>query len=238
MVGVEMLKSILIVEDDTNIQDIIAFNLERDGFKVFTADNGIEALEILNEEPIDLILMDVMMPKMDGFECTEKIREVSNVSIIILTALETENDKLKGFDLEINDYIVKPFSVREVLARIKTQLRLAESAGNNKSKDKNIIEINGIKLNTLENKVTLKSGRESYLTNTEYLLIMFLYQNPNKIFSREELLKEIWENEIDDLRTVDVTVRRLREKIEEDPSNPQIIKTQRSRGYYIKLEEK
>lgn len=226
------MKTIMIVEDDTNIQDIIAFNLEKEGYKVFTADNGEEALEIMGEEDIDLILMDVMMPKMDGFECTTEIRKVSNVPIILLTALDTENDKLKGFDLEINDYIVKPFGIREVIARVKTQLRLVENNGSTQ-KDKNIIKINNITLNTLTYQTVLDSGKTAYLTNTEYLLLMFLHNNPNKIYSREELLKEIWEKSIDDLRTVDVTIRRIREKIEDDPSNPTNIKTLRNRGYYL-----
>lgn len=231
------MKKILVVEDDVNIQDIVAFNLETAGYQVFTADNGVEAIEILkDEEDISLVIMDIMMPKMDGYECTEKIREFSDIPIILLTALESESDKLKGFELDINDYVVKPFSIKELVARVNNQLRLSEQKGNVNNKNKKILHINNIVFDLVEG--TVKVGdRVEVLTNKEYSLLMFLYQNPNKIFNRDELLKAIWTKEIEDARAVDVAVKRIREKIEVDSSNPQNLKTRRGKGYYLNLKD-
>lgn len=224
---------ILVVEDDRNIQDILAYNLEKSDYQVFTADTGAEALEIMQEEDISLVLMDVMLPEMNGFDCTKAIREFSDVPIIMLTALEEESNKLQGFELGINDYVTKPFSIREVIARVQTQLRIAQNMTTKKI-FQNKIHINDIELNTVNNNVTIQ-GKTSELTNTEYNLLMFLYKNPNKVFERPQLLEKVWGTTYGDLRTVDVAVRRLREKIEIESSDPKNIKTKRGKGYYLNL---
>lgn len=231
------MNKILIVEDDKNIQDILAFNLERNDYQVFTTESGAEAIEILKEEEdISLILMDVMLPKMNGFDCTVEIRKFTNIPIIMITALEDESNVLKGFECGVNDYVIKPFSIREVLARVKTQLRVMNEFSKNSKelKDNKFIKINNIELNTIKNSVVV-NGKENELTNTEYNLLMFFYNHPNKVFERKQILEKVWGTTYGDLRTVDVTIRRLREKIEVVDSDPQNIKTRRGKGYYLEL---
>ena len=231
------MNKILIVEDDKNIQDILAFNLERNDYQVFTTESGAEAIEILKEEEdISLVLMDVMLPKMNGFDCTVEIRKFTNIPIIMITALEDESNVLKGFECGVNDYVIKPFSIREVLARVKTQLRVMNEFSKNSKelKDNKFIKINNIELNTIENSVVV-NGKENELTNTEYNLLMFFYNHPNKVFERKQILEKVWGTTYGDLRTVDVTIRRLREKIEVVDSDPQNIKTRRGKGYYLEL---
>ena len=231
------MNKILIVEDDKNIQDILAFNLERNDYQVFTTESGAEAIEILKEEEdISLILMDVMLPKMNGFDCTVEIRKFTNIPIIMITALEDESNVLKGFECGVNDYVIKPFSIREVLARVKTQLRVMNEFSKNSKelKDNKFIKINNIELNTIKNSVVV-NGKENELTNTEYNLLMFFYNHPNKVFERKQILEKVWGTTYGDLITVDVTIRRLREKIEVVDSDPQNIKTRRGKGYYLEL---
>ena len=228
------MKNILVVEDEKNIQDILAYNLEKEGFKLFTADNGVDALSLIEDgEDIDLILMDVMMPKMDGYTCLQKLREISNIPIIMLTALESEDDTVKGLDLGANDYVTKPFHMREVIARIKANLK-SESAGT-LTKKFEVIKMKGSTYNpaTLE----FNKGENTIaLSDTESKIFMFLFNNKNVVFSREEILNNIWGSTKYDYRTVDVNIRRMREKIEEIDTNPQIIKTVRGRGYYFNSE--
>lgn len=232
--------SVLIVEDDRNIQNILAYNLEKADFKVFTAETGSEALEILQEDgdEISLVLMDVMMPEMNGFDATREIRKFSEVPIIMLTALEDETNILEGFDCGVNDYVVKPFSFRQVLARINAQLRhnsvekpLATTPVNT---DVSLLKVNNIELNPVNYSVNV-DGKKSTLTLIEYNLFMFFYNHPNKVFDRDTLLKEVWGTNYADSRTVDVNIRRLRNKIELVDSDPQNIKTLRGKGYYLEM---
>lgn len=231
---------ILVVEDDTNIQDILAYNLEKVGYKVFTADTGIEALDIIKEEEdISLVLMDVMLSGMDGYQCTEKIREFTSIPILILTALEEENKVLKGFSCGANDYITKPFRVKEVLARVQAQLKFSE-AYKTIQKSSPIVNIKDLVVHTDKNSVS-RGNKDLGLSTMEYNLLLFLNKNPNTVFDRQSLLKEVWgsqENNLSDNRSidgrlVDVAIKRLRNKIEKDPSNPEIIMTRRGQGYYL-----
>lgn len=230
--------SILIVEDDNNIQNILAYNLEKCDFKIFTASNGVEALEILHDEDISLVLMDVMMPEMNGFDCTREIRAFSNVPIIMLTALEDEPNILHGFECGVDDYVTKPFSFRQLLARINAHIRRPHTAENsvpNVSNGKDfVIHINNIELNT-SNYVVQVGDKRNTLTNIEYKLLMFLYQNPNQAFDRDTLLKEVWGTSYTDCRTVDVNISRLRGKVELSETEPQNIRTRRGKGYYLEV---
>lgn len=234
------MNTVLIVEDDRNIQNILAYNLEKSDFKVFTAESGVEALEILQEEDdISIVLMDVMMPEMDGFDCTMEIRKFSDVPIIMLTALEDETSILHGFDCGVDDYVVKPFSFRQLLARINAHMRrpfTSDSIGaaNTLNKKDSIIHINNIELNT-SNYVVQIGDKRNTLTNIEYKLFMFLYQNPNQAFDRDTLLKEVWGTSYTDSRTVDVNISRLRGKVELLEAEPQNIKTKRGKGYYLEV---
>lgn len=228
--------SVLIVEDDRNIQNILAYNLERADFKVFTAETGVEGIEILQEnaEDISLVLMDVMMPEMNGFDATREIRKFSDVPIIMLTALEDETNILEGFDCGVDDYVIKPFSFRQVLARINAQLRhnSKEVVTTTVSSNSSIIKVNNIELNPVNYSVNVE-GKKNTLTLIEYNLFMFFYNNPNKVFDRDTLLKEVWGTNYADSRTVDVNIRRLRNKVELIDSEPQNIKTLRGKGYYL-----
>ena len=230
------MNTILIVEDDVNIQNILAYNLERVDFKIFTASTGYEALEILQDEDVSLVLMDVMMPEMNGYDCTRKIRDFSDVPIIMLTALEDETHILEGFDCGVNDYVTKPFSFPQLLARINAQLRrpsgVVGAKGSNSTDS--LIKVNDIELNT-SNYVVRVGDKKSELTAIEYKLFMFLYSNPNQVFDRDTLLKEVWGTSFADSRTVDVSVRRLREKVEVIDSEPKNIKTRRGKGYYLEV---
>ena len=229
------MNKILIVEDDVKIQNIIAFNFERENFKVFTAGTGEEAIEILKEEEdISIVLMDVMMPEMNGFDCTREIRKFSDVPILMVTALEEEANKLEGFDCGVEDYITKPFSIRELIARVKVHLRRPTQSVSSNTSLKSIIKINDMNLNTETSKVQI-GNKEKELTDIEYKLLMFFYNHPNVVFNRETLLCEVWGSPYVDARTVDVTIRRLREKIEKVDSDPQNIKTRRGKGYYLDL---
>ncbi len=233
--------SVLIVEDDRNIQNILAYNLEKADFKVFTAETGVEAIEILQEngDDISLVLMDVMMPEMNGFDATREIRQFSTVPIIMLTALEDETNILEGFDCGVDDYVVKPFSFRQVLARINAQLRHNSKEGSNttnvvSSNNSSVIKVNNIELNPVNYSVNVE-GKKNTLTLIEYNLFMFFYNNPNKVFDRDTLLKEVWGTNYADSRTVDVNIRRLRNKVELIDSEPQNIKTLRGKGYYLEI---
>ena len=229
------MNKILIVEDDVNIQNILAYNLEKCDYKVFTASSGYEALEIIHEEgDISLVLMDVMMPQMNGFDCTLEIRKFSNIPILMLTALESESDILKGFDCGVDDYIVKPFSIRQVIARVNSHFRKKTDTLPVSNLKDSFITINDLTLNTLNNEVVIGS-KKNILSDTEFNLLMFFYQNPNKVFDRETLMKEVWGTSYINARTVDISVHRLREKVELSDSDPQNIKTKRGKGYYLEL---
>ena len=227
---------ILVVEDEKYISDIIKFNLEKEGYQVFTAFDGQAALEQQKDVDPDLILLDVMLPKIDGFEVCRRIRNVSAVPIIILTAKEEEVDKVLGLELGADDYMTKPFGIRELIARIKANIRRASlTLGPEIDQAEPSIRRFGeivIDMNRYEIK---KNDEIINLTLREFELLRYLAANADKVFDREDLLKNVWGYEYyGDIRTVDVTVRRLREKIEDEPGNPKYIMTRRGIGYYFR----
>lgn len=225
-----MEEKILVVDDESAISDIIKFNFEKEGYLIDTADNGKGAIKLAAENDYDLILLDIMMPKLNGFEALREIRKSSDVPVIMLTAREDEVDKVLGLELGADDYVVKPFSMRELLARVKAVLRRFD-AQEKKEKDTKILKAKDLEIN-LE-KYQVKRGEKNIeLTLREFELLKFLASHPGIVFSREELLQEVWEYEYyGDIRTVDVTVRRLREKIEDENKDFKYIKTKRGVGY-------
>ena len=227
-------KTVLIVEDEKSIVDILRFNLEKEGYVILTAYDGEAGLEkALNGNP-DLILLDVMLPKMIGFDVCKTLREKgNNVPVIILTAREEEADKVLGLEIGADDYITKPFSMRELMARVKANIRRT-AMQQPVSTDAAMNAGSALTINT-ENYQVLKRGKPVDLTQREYELLTFLASHPGKVYSRVDLMEQVWNYGYvgDDARTVDVTVRRLREKIEDDPANPTLILTRRGVGYYF-----
>lgn len=227
-------KKILIIEDEKSISDIIKFNLTKEGFAVETAFDGQEGFEKAISEKPDLILLDIMLPIMDGFAVCRKIREKSNVPILMLTAKEEEVDKVLGLELGADDYITKPFGMRELIARIKANIRRSETADSAKNEPANIQEFGNLAIDMNRYEVR-KNDKPLELTLREFELLKYLAERENRVFSREQLLEEVWGYEYyGDIRTVDVTVRRLREKLEDDSSDPKYIMTKRGIGYYFK----
>lgn len=227
-----MERCILVVDDEQSIVDILKFNLTREGYKVIEAYDGEEGyIKAISEKP-DLILLDVMLPKMDGFDVCRKIRESSSVPIIMLTARDEEIDKVLGLELGADDYMTKPFGVRELMARVKANLRRLSQPAKEENSDKMIF---GALVIDNEKYEVSKAGQIIELTVREFELLKFLAAQPDKIFTRENLLEKVWGYEYyGDLRTVDVTVRRLREKLEDDPAEPTYIMTKRGVGYLFK----
>lgn len=239
MENMEDKKTILIVDDEKPIVDILVYNLEKEGYNTLEANDGVAAVEIaLNEKP-DLILLDIMLPKMDGLTVCKKIRSSLNVPILMLTAKDEEIDKILGLELGADDYITKPFSVRELMARIKANLRKSEIKENSivnttdTTKTKKIIVGSlELDLDKFEAKV---DGEVIDLTLREFEVLKFLASQAGQVITREVLLEKVWGYEYyGDIRTVDVTVRRIRGKIEKDTANPKILITKRGVGYYIK----
>jgi two-component system, OmpR family, response regulator VicR len=225
-------KKILIVDDEKNIVDILKFNLKKEGFATIEAYDGEEALDMgLNQNP-DLILLDVMLPKMDGFTVCRKLREHISIPILMLTAKEEEVDKVLGLELGADDYITKPFSPRELMARIKANLRRTVS-DETPQKNSKVLHCGNLSIDI--DRYEIKRENDIIeLTLREFELVKFLALQQDQIFSRESLLEKVWGYEYyGDVRTVDVTVRRLREKLEIDPSNPAFIMTKRGVGYYF-----
>jgi two-component system response regulator VicR len=225
----------LVVDDEKNIVDIVAFNLHKEGYDVVVARDGESCLEAFDKENPDLVILDLMMPKMDGFEACRKIRERSQVPIIMLTARAEEVDKVLGLELGADDYVVKPFGVRELLARVKANLRRKESA-KAPIESANILRFGEITIDT--GRFEIRRGDTPLeLTHREYELTKFLAMNNSQVFSREQLLEQVWGYDYyGDVRTVDVTIRRLRSKIEENPESPKYILTRRGVGYYFQSE--
>ncbi len=231
-----MNEQILVVEDEKPISDILKFNLEKEGYSVITAYDGKDALDMALESTPDLILLDVMLPSMDGFQVCRKIREKQHTPIIMLTAKEEEVDKILGLELGADDYMTKPFSTRELIARVKANLRRVVIDTGEALAPLSLIEVRDLEINVDRYEVK-KRGELVELTLREFELLKFLAANENQIFTREQLLKEVWGYEYyGDIRTVDVTIRRLREKIEDDSSNAEYIITKRGVGYYFKRE--
>ena len=224
---------ILVVDDEALLVKGIRFNLKNEGYDVITGSNGLEAVSLAQDPDIGLILLDVMMPVMDGLTACSKIREFSDVPIILLTAKVEDMDKLIGFDHGADDYITKPFNILELKARIRALLRRSAHTTQKQPKE-NTLTIGTISLD-LDGRNAYRAGVLTDLTAKEFDVIEFLMRNPNRVYSREALLDTIWAYEYrSDIRTVDVHIRRLREKLEENPAEPQYIMTKWGVGYYFR----
>ena len=236
-------KTILIVDDEKPIVDILVYNLQKEGYNTLEANDGETGLELALEKKPDLILLDIMLPRMDGLAVCKKIRHTLNVPILMLSAKDEEIDKILGLELGADDYVTKPFSVRELMARVKANLRKVDANLNPEIDDDDIEEDGQKKLHKIEvgelyldlDKFEVKvRGKMIDLTLREFEVLKYLAKDPGQVITREVLLEKVWGYEYyGDIRTVDVTVRRIREKIEKDTSSPQILMTKRSVGYYI-----
>ena len=223
---------ILVVDDERVLVKGIKFNLENEGYQVETGSDGEEAVEKARTGRFDLIILDLMMPKIDGLQACMKIREFSNVPIIMLTARSEDADKIIGFECGADDYITKPFNILELKARIRALLRRA-GASAQQQKDQNRLTQGVIAIDTAE-RAAWRDGEPVELTAKEFDLMELMLRNPGRVYSRENLLNLVWGYEyIGELRTVDVHIRRLREKLEPDPANPQYIMTKWGVGYYL-----
>jgi len=227
----KMKNKILVVDDERPIANIIKYNLEKENFQVETAFDGVEALKKAKEFKPELILLDVMLPKKNGFDVLKEIRTEYTMPVIMLTAKEEEGDKITGLEIGADDYITKPFSMKEVIARVKANIRRTQLADPEQEKKSKIIEAGNLKINFNTFEVN-KNEELISLTNREFELLKYMVLNQEKAFGREHLLKEVWGYEYGDLRTVDVTVRRLREKIE--TKDDKYIITKRGVGYYFR----
>lgn len=222
---------ILVVDDEELLVKGIRFNLQNDGYDVITGSNGIEAVRLTQEQNPDLVILDIMMPHMDGMTACARIREFSNVPVILLTAKTEDMDKLMGFEQGADDYLTKPFNILELKARIRALLRRTTA---HTETDNAELVIGDIRLD-LNARNAYHCGCLADLTAKEFDVIEFLMRNPNKVYSREALLDTLWAFEYrSDIRTVDVHIRRLREKLEENPADPQYIMTKWGVGYYFK----
>ena len=222
---------ILVVDDEDLLVKGIRFNLQNDGYDVISGSNGLEAVELTQSESPDLIVLDIMMPEMDGLTACAKIRQFSDVPIILLTAKSQDMDKLIGFDQGADDYLTKPFNILELKARVKALLKRASVKN---SPVDQLLTIGTISLD-LAARNAYKNGESVELTAKEFDVVEFLMRNPNRVYSRENLLDTIWAYEYrSDIRTVDVHIRRLREKLEENPADPQYIMTKWGVGYYFR----
>ncbi|MBD5162481.1 MAG: response regulator transcription factor [Oscillibacter sp.] len=221
---------ILVVDDERLLVKGIKFNLENEGYQVECAYDGAAAVELARNGGFDLIILDLMMPEIDGLEACMRIREFSNVPIIMLTARSEDTDKIIGFECGADDYITKPFNILELKARIRAMLRRASAGAQGKSQ----ITVGGLTLDT-EQRVAIRDGEVVELTAKEYDLIELLMKNPRRVYSRENLMNVVWGySYAGDYRTVDVHIRRLREKLERQPAEPEYILTKWGVGYYFK----
>ena len=232
-------KTILVVDDEKMIRNLLNINLTKEGYNVIEAVDGMEAVELATEKKPDLILLDVMIPKLDGLSVCKRIKNTMSVPILMVTAKDSEVDKILGLELGADDYVTKPFSIRELIARIKANLRKVEVSSTSEqnssdgTKRDNIIKVGVLTLDLDRFEVMVEDKRVD-LTLREYEVLKFLASEPGQVVSREVLLEKVWGYEYyGDIRTVDVTVRRIREKIEKDTSDPKILMTKRSVGYYI-----
>ncbi len=239
--SVKSKKTILIVDDEKPIVDILVYNLQKEGYDTLEANDGELAVSLALEKKPDLILLDIMLPKMDGLAVCKRIRHTLNVPILMLSAKDEEIDKILGLELGADDYVTKPFSVRELMARVKANLRKSEVAGNilEEAKEEqseakaNKIEVGDLSLDLDKFEVRVR-GQVIDLTLREFEVLKYLAKQPGQVITREVLLEKVWGYEYyGDIRTVDVTVRRIREKIEKDTSSPKILITKRGVGYYI-----
>lgn len=237
-------KLILVVDDERNIMDLLVFNLQKEGYDTIEAYDGITAVDLALKEKPDLILLDIMIPKLDGISVCKKIRyalNISNIPIIMISARDTESDKIVGLEMGADDYITKPFQIREVMARIKANLRKAELNSNmeiyqnSKQEDKSsIIKVGDLTLDLKKIEVRVKDEVIN-LTKKEFDVLKYLASQPDQVVTREMLLRDVWEYEeyVGAIRTIDVTMNRIRDKIEKDKANPKILITKRGVGYYV-----
>ena len=230
-------RTVLIVDDEKAIVDILDYNLKKEGYDTLRAYDGAEGLRAIRADNPDLVLLDVMLPEMDGFEVCRTVRgEGNSVPIIMITAREEETDKVFGLENGADDYITKPFSMRELLARVKANMRRTVSAAPaapTAREERDVLRCRDLVID-LQRHVVLRGGTELDLTEREYEMLRFLAQSPGKVVSRKELMSTVWQYDFyGDLRTVDVAVRRLREKIETNPAEPEYVMTKRGAGYYF-----
>lgn len=235
-------RTILIVDDEKPIVDILVYNLQKEGYETLEANDGEQAVQIALDKKPDLILLDIMLPKMDGLSVCKRIRHSLNIPILMLSAKDEEIDKILGLELGADDYVTKPFSVRELMARVKANLRklditldknVPEVKNEPIDKNSNIIEVGDLRLDLDKFEVRAR-GEVIDLTLREFEVLKYLAKQPGQVITREILLEKVWGYEYyGDIRTVDVTVRRIREKIESDTSTPRILVTKRGVGYYI-----
>ncbi len=225
-------KTILAVDDEVHILELLKYNLETNGYDVITVETGEEALKLLSEEKVDAVLLDLMLPKIDGLEvlrCIRKNEKIKKIPVILLTAKNAEFDKVLGLEMGADDYIAKPFSIRELQARVKAVLRRVTE--DKTIEAEKVISTHGLEIG-IETKTVKKDGIEIEMSLKEFELLKLLAENPGKVYSRDILLEKIWSYEyIGETRTVDVHIRHIRKKIEEDDSNPMFIKTVRGFGY-------
>ena len=237
-------KTVLVVDDEQSIRELLVFNLQKEGYDTLEAEDGVVAVDLAIEKKPDLIMLDVMLPKLDGISVCKKIRyalNISNIPIIMISAKDEESDKIVGLEMGADDYITKPFQIREVMARVKANLRKAELNTNyentQKQKDENtdsIIKVGDLTLDTKKVEVRVKDEIVN-LTKKEFDVLKYLATRPGQVVTREMLLREVWEYEeyVGAIRTIDVTMNRIRDKIEKDKSNPKILITKRGVGYYV-----
>ena len=239
-------KKVLVVDDEQAIRDVLVYNLKKEGYETLEATDGLTALNMALEQKPDLMLLDIMLPKMDGLTVCKRVKNYLNIPILMLTAKDAEIDKIVGLELGADDYITKPFSVRELMARVKANLRKNEISNISKiataqngenaeleEKQENVIKVNDLELDLDRFEVKVRNEVID-LTLREFEVLKFLAAQPGQVITRETLLEKVWGCEYyGDIRTVDVTVRRIREKIEEDTSSPKILITKRGVGYYI-----
>ena len=227
-----MARKVLVVDDEKLIVKGIRFSLEQDGFEVYSAYDGEEALEMIRANDYDIVLLDLMLPKMNGLQVCQQVREFSNVPIIMLTAKGEDMDKIMGLEYGADDYITKPFNILEVKARIKALIRRTGKPEKSKEQSR-VVQAGDLKLDCDSRRVFI-GDREVNLTAKEFDVLQLLVLNPNKVYSRENLLNTVWGYEYPgDVRTVDVHIRRLREKIEDSPSEPRYVHTKWGVGYYF-----
>lgn len=232
-------KKILVVDDEKPIADIVKFNLNKEGFDVYCAYDGDEALELVEEVQPDLILLDIMLPGRDGIEVCREVRKKYDMPIIMVTAKDSEIDKVIGLELGADDYVTKPFSYRELIARVKANLRRHSQVSSNAAEEEENSELEiGSLIIHPDAYVASKRGETIELTHREFELLHYLAKHMGQVMTREHLLQTVWGYDyFGDVRTVDVTVRRLREKIEDNPSHPAWLVTRRGVGYYLRNPE-
>ena len=224
---------VLVVEDDINLLETLKYNLKKESYDVATATDGEQALEIARQVKPDIIILDIMLPKLSGYEVCRILRKEQMVPIIMLTAKTEEVDKIVGLEIGADDYMTKPFSMRELLARIRAMLRRTEMASLQKDNEPKLIEVKDLAIDIGRHRVFLK-GSELELTPMEFDLLVFLAKNKGFVFSREQLLEKVWGYDYaGDTRTVDVHMRWLRQKIEDNPGNPSLLVTVRGTGYKL-----